>query len=206
MEHLSAVLVLALPDRRLHQDDQTPSFSIQIPHLLSLLATDSLDGQVQGMNELQQQEERAYGRGNYTPPVRTTYWSMRVMAYLGTLVFLVAVVGAFLYRRRRLETTRWFLWTGVVGDRVPVPLGAGGLGALRGRAPAVDRVGAAQDRGRELAERRRLDDRRQPRGVRLALRHARRSSTSCSCGATRASTRPRLGGEGDEFALPAVTY
>jgi cytochrome d ubiquinol oxidase subunit I len=41
------------------------------------------------------------------------------MAYLGTLVFLVAAVGAFLYRRRRLETTRWFNWIAVVTIAFP---------------------------------------------------------------------------------------
>jgi len=187
------------------QDDQTPSFSIQIPHLLSLLATDSLDGQVQGMNELQQQEERAYGRGNYTPPVRTTYWSMRVMAYLGTLVFLVAVVGAFLYRRRRLETTRWFLWIGVASIAFPY------LSALAGW--VLSEVG------------------RQPWIVWGLLKTADANSPSVGAWTIGVSLAvfaslygmlavvdfvlmrryarvdpPELGGEGDEFALPAVTY
>ena len=40
-------------------DDQTPTFSIQIPKLLSILATGSLDGEVQGMNELQASEQAA---------------------------------------------------------------------------------------------------------------------------------------------------
>jgi cytochrome d ubiquinol oxidase subunit I len=101
------------------EDDQTPSFDIEIPKLLSVLATGSLDGEVQGMNELQSQYEQTYGPGNYIPPVRATYWSMRVMAYLGTLVFLVAAVGAFLMWRQRLERTRWFLWAGVVSIAFP---------------------------------------------------------------------------------------
>jgi cytochrome bd ubiquinol oxidase subunit I len=101
------------------QEDQTPSFDIEIPRLLSVLATSSLDGEVQGMNEVQSQYEQQYGPGNYIPHVRTTYWAMRIMAYLGTLVFLVAAVGAFLYRRRRLEQTRWFLWLGVVSIAFP---------------------------------------------------------------------------------------
>ena len=72
------------------------------------------------MDELQAQEQRQYGRGqNYIPPVRAIYWSMRVMAGLGTLIFFVAAVGAFLYRRKRLEQTRWFLWTGVVAIAFP---------------------------------------------------------------------------------------
>ena len=32
------------------EEDQTPSFSIQIPRLLSYMATGSFDGQVQGLN------------------------------------------------------------------------------------------------------------------------------------------------------------
>ncbi|MGH3040993.1 MAG: cytochrome ubiquinol oxidase subunit I [Gaiellaceae bacterium] len=95
------------------QDDQTPSFDIEIPRLLSFLATGSFSGEVQGMNPLQASYEQQYGPGNYIPPVRIAYWSMRIMAYLGTLVFLVAAIGAFLMWRGRLERARWFLWLGV---------------------------------------------------------------------------------------------
>jgi cytochrome bd ubiquinol oxidase subunit I len=101
------------------QDDQTPSFSIQIPRLLSFLATGSFNGKVLGMNEVQAQETAAYGAGDYIPPVRSVYWAMRIMAGLGTLVFLVAALGAFLYWRGRLERTRWFLWTAVVTIAAP---------------------------------------------------------------------------------------
>jgi cytochrome d ubiquinol oxidase subunit I len=101
------------------QSDQTPSFSITVPRVLSFLATGSFNGQVQGMSELQAQEAAKYGPGDYIPPVAAVYWSMRIMAYLGTLVFLVAALGAFLYWRGRLEWTRWFLWTGVVAITFP---------------------------------------------------------------------------------------
>ena len=49
------------------EDDQTPSFDIEIPGLLSFLATNSFDGQVVGINELQRQYERQYGRGQLHP-------------------------------------------------------------------------------------------------------------------------------------------
>jgi cytochrome d ubiquinol oxidase subunit I len=102
------------------ESDQTPSFSIQVPRLLSFLATGSFSGEVQGMSPLQQEYERRYGRGeSYIPPVRTTYWSMRIMAYVGTLIFLVSALGAFLYWRGRLDRTRWFLWLGVLS--IPLP-------------------------------------------------------------------------------------
>jgi cytochrome bd ubiquinol oxidase subunit I len=90
-----------------------------VPKLLSFLATGSFNGKVEGLNQLQKDEQRQYGRGNYIPPVELVYWSMRVMAYLGTLVFLVAGIGAFLYWRGRLERTRWFNWTAVVAIAFP---------------------------------------------------------------------------------------
>jgi cytochrome d ubiquinol oxidase subunit I len=101
------------------QSDQTPSVSIEVPGLLSFLSTGSFNGKVVGVNELQHQETLKYGRGNYIPHVRTVYWAMRIMAYLGTLVFLVAAAGAVFYRRGSLERRRWFLWAGVC--TIPLP-------------------------------------------------------------------------------------
>jgi cytochrome d ubiquinol oxidase subunit I len=60
-----------------------------------------------------------YGRGNYEPPVEAIYWSMRGMAYAGSFVALVAVVGAFLAWKRRLERYGWFLWAAVVAMFMP---------------------------------------------------------------------------------------
>jgi cytochrome d ubiquinol oxidase subunit I len=120
------------------KDDPDPSFSIQIPRLLSYLATGSFDAEVQGINPLQAQEERRFGPGNYIPSVETVYWAMRVMAYLGTLMALVAIVGAYLYRRRKLETARWFLWTAVVTTAFPfIAAIAGWILTEMGRQPWI---------------------------------------------------------------------
>jgi cytochrome bd ubiquinol oxidase subunit I len=101
------------------KDDQDPSFVIQVPRLLSYMATGSFSGEVQGINQLQAQEQKQYGNGNYIPDVEVIYWSIRVMAYLGVLMFLVAAVGAWLYRRKALERARWYLWTAVVAMAFP---------------------------------------------------------------------------------------
>jgi cytochrome d ubiquinol oxidase subunit I len=90
------------------EDDQTASFEVAIPGLLSFLATNSFDGKVVGMTELQSQYQKQYGQGGYIPDVRLVYWSMRVMAYLGTLLVVVALWGAWLIRRKRLEHAKWF--------------------------------------------------------------------------------------------------
>ena len=101
------------------RSDPDPSFDLEVPKLLSVLATGSLSGEVQGLNQIQSQYEQQYGPGDYIPPVRASYWAMRTMAYLGTLVVGLALLGAFLYRRRRLETARWFLWPAVAAIALP---------------------------------------------------------------------------------------
>ena len=75
-------------------NDQTPTEIIAIPHLLSLLATNHWNGQVVGLNPLQQQYTRQYGPGYYVPDVFIQYWAMRAMAYLGVLVLRDIGVGA----------------------------------------------------------------------------------------------------------------
>ena len=100
-------------------EDPTPSVSITVPRLLSYMAAGSFDAEVQGINQLQAQQEQQFGAGNYIPDVEVIYWSIRVMAYLGVLMFLVAAVGAWLYRKRRLEKARWYLRTAIVAMAFP---------------------------------------------------------------------------------------
>ena len=90
-------------------NDQTPSFAIKIPHLLSFLATNSLNGKVVGMNEIQAQYTRRYGAGDYRPNVFIAFWSIRGMAYLAGLEFLLALWGVWALRRRRDTVSPWFL-------------------------------------------------------------------------------------------------
>jgi cytochrome d ubiquinol oxidase subunit I len=118
--------------------DPDPSFAITIPRLLSWMATGSFDGQVQGLNQLQAQEQQQFGPGNYMPRVRLMYWSMRVMAMLGVAMFLIAALGAWLYRRQVLHKTRWFLWTAIVAMAFPyIAATAGWILTEMGRQPWI---------------------------------------------------------------------
>jgi cytochrome d ubiquinol oxidase subunit I len=120
------------------KSDPTPSFSITVPRVLSYMATGSFDGQVQGLNQLQRLEQRQYGRGNYMPNVRVAYWSMRAMAYMGVLLFLVALAGAWLYRKKKLETARWFQRTALVAIAFPyIAASAGWVLTEMGRQPWI---------------------------------------------------------------------
>jgi len=120
------------------KDDPTPKFSITIPRLLSYMATGSFKGEVQGLNQLQAESERKFGPGNYMPNVRVAYWSMRVMAYMGVLMFLVAALGALLYRKRKLEHARWFHRTAILAIAFPyIAASAGWILTEMGRQPWI---------------------------------------------------------------------
>jgi cytochrome d ubiquinol oxidase subunit I len=96
-------------------DDETPSFDIEIPNLLSILATNSWDGEVQGINQIQASETQQYGPGNYIPVVPFSYWGLRLMVYGGSLLLVISGTGLFLVWRRKLATSRRFqrvaVWT-----------------------------------------------------------------------------------------------
>ena len=90
-------------------NDETPTQIWEVPDLLSILATNHVDGEVQGLNNLQAQYQQQYGPGNYIPNVFLQYWGMRVMAYLAALILLFGLWGLWLLRRKTLEKARWFL-------------------------------------------------------------------------------------------------
>jgi cytochrome d ubiquinol oxidase subunit I len=120
------------------RNDETPTKLIQIPHLLSMLATDSWNGPVEGLTSLNQQYQQKYGPGNYVPNVFIQYWSMRVMAYLATLVFVIALWGVWLLWRKKLETSKWFLRAAVWAAALPFLMNtAGWLLTENGRQPWI---------------------------------------------------------------------
>ncbi|HEY2317750.1 MAG TPA: cytochrome ubiquinol oxidase subunit I [Solirubrobacteraceae bacterium] len=119
-------------------NDKTPKEIIPIPHLLSVLATGTWGGGVTGLNQLQAQDVAKYGPGNYVPDVFIQYWSMRVMAYLGSLVLLLAAWGGWLMHRGRLERSRVFLTLSVWAVVTPFLMNtAGWLLTESGRQPWI---------------------------------------------------------------------
>jgi len=120
------------------KNDKTPSQIILIPHLLSILATGTWGGAVEGMNQLQKEDVAKYGPGNYIPDVFIQYWSMRVMAYLGSLIALLALWGAWLIHRGTLSRSKWFLRAGLGAVVTPFIMNtAGWLLTESGRQPWI---------------------------------------------------------------------
>jgi cytochrome bd ubiquinol oxidase subunit I len=107
-------------------EDMTPTKIIEIPHLLSLLATNHWNGAVTGLNEVNAQYQQQYGPGNYVPNVFIQYWSMRVMAYTATLVLILALWGAWNVWRKRLHRARWFLLASTWFVIAPILMNIGG--------------------------------------------------------------------------------
>jgi cytochrome bd ubiquinol oxidase subunit I len=91
------------------KNDETPTQIINIPDLLSILATNHVNGEVQGLNQINAQYQKEYGPGDYVPNVFIQYWSMRVMAYLATLILLFALWGGWLIYRKKLGQAKRFL-------------------------------------------------------------------------------------------------
>ena len=119
-------------------NDQTPTKIIQIPHLLSVLATGTWNGQVVGLNELQAQDTQQYGPGNYVPDVFIQYWSMRVMAYGGVVLLLLGLLGGWLAWRKRLAHAKWFLRVAIWATVLPFVMNTAGWALTEnGRQPWI---------------------------------------------------------------------
>ena len=99
-------------------DGSAPVFSIEVPGVLSFLATGSFDGPVRGINSLQAEYQEKYadsGLTDFTPIIPVTYWTFRLMMGLG---FLAMAIGG------------WILWALRKG-RTPVEETASGRWLLR---------------------------------------------------------------------------
>jgi cytochrome d ubiquinol oxidase subunit I len=119
-------------------NDQTPTKIIQVPHLLSVLSTGTWNGQVVGLNQLQTQYQQQYGPGNYIPNVFIQYWSMRTMAYLGVLVLLLSLWGAWLIWRKKLGSAKWFQRLAIWATVLPFLINtAGWMLTENGRQPWI---------------------------------------------------------------------
>jgi cytochrome d ubiquinol oxidase subunit I len=94
-------------------------WSVRVPYLLSLIATFNPHGTVQGINNVERAYDKKYGPGSYEPVIPVTYWSFRLMIGFGTLAALLAFVGLWLTRRRRIPRARWFYRAAIWGVALP---------------------------------------------------------------------------------------
>ena len=98
-------------------DGTSELFSIRVPYLLSLLSTHSLDGCVEGINDLNHDyttqlfpQFADQVDGNFAPVLWVTYWAFRWMIGLGGVAALVAVAGLWLTRKKAKRAVPAWAW------------------------------------------------------------------------------------------------
>ena len=79
---------------------ETNHFEISIPNAASLIITHDSQGLFKGLKDFAPQDR---------PPVKPVFFAFRVMVGLGLLMIAAGAIGAFLWWRRTLFETRWFL-------------------------------------------------------------------------------------------------
>ncbi|MCU4182870.1 cytochrome ubiquinol oxidase subunit I [Acidiferrimicrobium sp. IK] len=93
---------------------------LTVPDGLSILATNRPSGTVQGINQIQAEEQAKYGNGNYVPVVGLAYWCFRLMIGFGALAGLVAAGLAVQWRRGRLLASPRLLRAAVWAISLPL--------------------------------------------------------------------------------------
>jgi cytochrome d ubiquinol oxidase subunit I len=111
-------------------DGQHANPIIEVPGLLSWLATGDFNGAVKGIIELKSEYAEAYGASgnplvadlstNYVPNIPTTYWTFRLMIGVGMAAAAIALAVLWLTRKGRTPTHRWLFWAAVASPLLPV--------------------------------------------------------------------------------------
>jgi len=97
-------------------DGSRELYSVKVPYLLSFLATGHFQGEVQGINPLQQSYEKLYGPGSYKPNIPLTYWTFRLMIGVGMASAGLALLLLWATRKGRAPH-RLLVWLAL-----PLPL------------------------------------------------------------------------------------
>lgn len=90
-------------------DGSRSVFQIDIPSVLSFMATGDFKGTVEGVNNLQAEYEKTYGPGDYTPNIPMAYWTFRLMIGFGAIAVLIALLTLWRMRKGGMPSGKWFL-------------------------------------------------------------------------------------------------
>jgi cytochrome d ubiquinol oxidase subunit I len=119
-------------------DGSHPVYTLELPRLLSFLATGTFTGRVQGIDNLQAAYIARYGPGSYTPNIPITYWGFRGMIGFGILAALIAILALWTLRRERIPTSRWVLGSAIALPLLPLAANsAGWIFTEMGRQPWI---------------------------------------------------------------------
>jgi cytochrome d ubiquinol oxidase subunit I len=122
-----------------HNNCDSISRVIEVPYVLPFLAESRFSGvTLQGVRNIQQQDEQRFGPNDYRPNLFVTYWSFRAMIGLLAIPVLFALVTLWLTRGGRIPNQRWFSWLALL--TIPTPFlsnSAGWIFTEMGRQPWI---------------------------------------------------------------------
>lgn len=109
-------------------DGSRPVFSVEVPCVLSQLATGSFNEPVRGINSLNDEYRTTYadsGITDFAPNIPITYWSFRLMMGLGFVAMAAGAWILWVLRKGRVPTpgtrsTQLLLWTALALPFMPL--------------------------------------------------------------------------------------
>jgi cytochrome d ubiquinol oxidase subunit I len=117
-------------------DGSAEVWSLRVPNVLSLMATGDWNGVVEGIDDIQAQQEQLHGPGDFRPNVPVTYWTFRLMIGFGALMALLSVIGLWAFRGTRTPRSRWFYRAAIAAIALPtLANSAGWIFTEMGRQP-----------------------------------------------------------------------
>ncbi|MFM1952639.1 MAG: hypothetical protein RJA33_1433 [Actinomycetota bacterium] len=102
-------------------DGSRSVFQVDVPSVLSFLATGDFKATVKGVNDLEAEYDQQFGEGDYTPNIPLAYWSFRLMIGFGAIAFFLAVF--VLWRTRKggeLPSGKWFIRSMITMPFIPL--------------------------------------------------------------------------------------
>ena len=95
-------------------------FAIHVPNLLSLLSYNSMEGEVKGINQLQEEFSAKYGAGDYVPSVFLSYWNFRLMTGVGVIMLFIAIFLVIKTSKNNFKFKPWFSKLMIWGIGLPI--------------------------------------------------------------------------------------
>jgi len=110
-----------------HNNCESITRLIEVPYVLPFLADSRFNNvTLQGVRDLQQQDEQRFGPNDYRPNLFVTYWSFRAMIGFLAIPLLFSLTALWLTRRGRIPNQRWFAWLALL--TIPTPFLANSAG------------------------------------------------------------------------------
>lgn len=107
--------LIAVPNEKEKRND----FAVSIPGVESFMMTNDFNARVEGMNDLQNAAQSAYGAGSYIPPVSVVFWSFRIMLGFGSLLLAICLLALLIGFAGESSFPRWLLQLMVIA--IPFP-------------------------------------------------------------------------------------